>query len=239
MSTGEPRPRFYIGETLSASWHVFTAHFGVIFLGHLVINTLLSCAFTMPPFLWGFLLMGPLCYGLCHITLAAQRGEPVRLEDVFSGFHRFAPALFTGLGMLAIALGGLLIVAVPAILAAYLAWNTHSSAAFSLACGVGGALCLVPLCAAVVLYLPAFFFIHDDNMDARTAMTASRRMVMGNLGQWLNLWAGLSLLHLGGLALCCVGLFVATPWMFVALALAYDRERGVLRSQTPPAGPEE
>jgi uncharacterized membrane protein len=220
-----PRPEFRIGETLSVSWRFFADRFGVLFLGHLAINLIISTAFSVLPFVGGILLMGPMWYGLCQVSLAAVRGEPVKFEDIFAGFRCFQPTFIVGLLMTAFGLVGLTVVAVPAALATYVAWTTHARLIFSLTFGVGGALCLLPLCAVVVLYSPAFFFVYDHKMDAWAAMEASRKMVSGNLGQWLNLWVGLSILHLCGLLLCCVGLYVATPWMVVALALAYQREK--------------
>ena len=222
-------PKFRVGETLSVSWRFFVDHFGVLFLGHLALNFIVSTAFSIPPFLWGILLIGPMWYGLCQISLAAVRREPVKFEDIFAGFNCFMPTFLVGLLMTAFGLAGLIVVGVPAAFAIYVAWTIHSQLIISLTFGVGGALCLLPLCAVVVLYSPAFFFVYDYKMDAWAAMEASRRMVSNNLSQWLNLWVGLSLLHLGGLLLCCVGLYVATPWMVVALALAYQREKEMLQ----------
>jgi uncharacterized membrane protein len=86
-------------------------------------------------------------------------------------------------------------------------------------------LLLVPVCVVVFLYSPAFFILFDGETDALRAMAASRRMVWNNAGRWLGLWAVLSLLHVAGLLLCCVGIYVATPWMVVILAMAYEREK--------------
>jgi hypothetical protein len=55
-----PRPQFRIGETLSVSWRFFADHFGVLFLGHLAINLIVSTAFSVLPFVGGVLLMGPM-----------------------------------------------------------------------------------------------------------------------------------------------------------------------------------
>lgn len=227
MNGAEPRPVFRIGETLSASWRLFRAYFGVLFLGHLAINLIVSTAFSVLPPVGGVLLMGPMWYGLCRVSLAAVRGEPVRFEDIFAGFNRFRPTFLIGLYMMLIGLLGLVVTGGPAAFAIYKAWMTHSQMIFSFTCGAAGALCLIPLCAVVVLYSPAFFLVNDQEIEAWPAMEASRKMVSDNLAQWLNLWVGLSLLHLGGLLLCCVGLYVATPWMVVALALAYERERAI------------
>ncbi len=216
------KPAFPLGEMVSAAWRVFTDHFMLLFFGHLLINLILS---TGP----GFLIAGPLWYGLCAVALLAVRGLPATIDDLFSGFRRFLPTLVVGLLMTAFIIGGCLLLAVPTLLLALLPALTvsadQSAPLIVMILSVGLTLSLVPICVVLFFYTPAFFILFDGEPDALRAMTASRRMVWNNAGQWLGLWVVLSLLHVAGLLLCCVGMCLVTPWMIVVLAMAYEREK--------------
>jgi uncharacterized membrane protein len=212
------KPAFPLGEMVSAAWRVFTDHFMLLFFGHLLINLILSSG----P---GVLVVGPLWYGLCAVALLVVRGLPAKIDDLFSGFRIFPPTFVVGLLMIAFIVGGCLLLLVPAMLLSLLAWSTQSVPLFVVTLSVGMTLSLVPICVVLFLYTPAFFIMFDGEKDALRAMTASRRMVWDNAGQWLRLWAALSLLHVAGLLLCCVGMYVVTPWMVVVLAMGYEREK--------------
>ena len=212
------KPAFPLGEMVSAAWRVFTGHFMLLFFGHLLINLILSSG----P---GFFIVGPLWYGLCAVALLAVRGLPVKIDDLFSGFRSFLPTLVVGLLMTALILGACLLLAVPTVLATLLAWSTQSVPLTVITLSVGMTLSLVPICVVLFFYAPAFFILFDGETDPLKAMKASRKMVWNNAGQWLGLWAALSLLHVAGLLLCCVGIYVVTPWMVVVLAMAYQREK--------------
>ncbi len=206
------------GEMVSAGWRVFTEHFMLLFLGHLLINLILSSG----P---GFIIVGPLWFGLCVVALLAVRGLPVKIDDLFSGFQRFLSTFVVGLLMTALMLGGCLALAVPTLLATLAAWTTQCAPLVVMTFSAGMTLTLVPICVVLFFYSPAFFILFDGETDALRAMAASRRMVWNNAGQWLALWAVLSLLHVAGLLLCCVGIYLVTPWMVVVLAMAYEREK--------------
>lgn len=210
---------------LKESWRVFVSRFGPLFITHLVFNFVVSTAASTLCGVGGILLAGPMWYGLCRMALCAVRDEPTPYEDMFSGFRVFVPSCLMGAWMTVAGLAGMLVILSPTIAIAFRAFVQRAQTLFVLSTSIGGTLSLIPLCAAVVLYAPAFFFLHDGVLDARGALSASRRMVWRNLDSWLRLWVGLSILHLAGVLTCCVGLFIVTPWMVVALALAYEQER--------------
>lgn len=236
MSTGTRRAEFHMGEIIAVSWRVFAANFLILFLGHILFNVIVSVAGSVLPFIGSILLTGPMWYGLCVIALAGVRGAPVKWDDLFAGFQRFVPTCLVGAIMTLLGLACIIVLLVPAIAAIYLAWTTHNVVVFSITFSVSLTMCLVPACAIIVLYAPSFFFIHDCKMGAWEAMEASRIMVWNNLRSWLIVWAALSLLHLAGLLLCCVGILISTPWMIVALAIAYEREQLLALPETPDAG---
>jgi len=214
---------FPLGRMVSEGWRVFIDRFLLLFFGHLVINLIVSAG----P---GFLIAGPMWYGLCAVALLSVRGLPAKMDDLFSGFQCFLSTFVLGLLMAAFIIGGCMALAVPVALATLAAWFTQCVPLVVILFSVGMTLMLVPVCIVAFLYSPAFFILFDGETDALRAMAASRRMVWNNAGQWLALWAVLSLLHVGGLLLCCAGIYLVTPWMVVMLAMAYEREKAAAQA---------
>lgn len=214
------RAEFQLGAMIPAGWRVFTDHFLLLFLGHLLVNMIIGSG----P---GAFVAGPFWFGLSAVALQAARGLPATIDDLFSGFRRFVPTLVVGLLMLAMVTVAGLAIAVPTLLLAMAAFAAGSTPLFSITLSVGLTLSLLPVCAVLFLYSPAYFILFDGETDALRAMQASRRMVWANAGQWLNVWVALSLLHVAGLLLCCVGVYLVTPWMVVVLAMAYEQEKKV------------
>jgi uncharacterized membrane protein len=225
MAASGRNPTFDTIPLLKRSWDIFVSRFGPLFVAHLVFNLVVSSAASALCGVGGVILAGPLWYGLCRMALCAVRDEPTPYEDMFAGFRVFWPTFLVGAIMTLFAAAGAVVILAPTAAIASRAFVQRAETFFVLSTSVGGTLSLIPTCVVLVLYAPAFFFIHDRGLDARSAMEASRRMVCRNPGCWLRLWAGLSVLHLAGLLTCCLGLFIATPWMVVALALAYEHER--------------
>ena len=203
---------------IPAGWRVFTDRFALLFFGHLLVNLVIGSG----P---GVFVAGPFWFGLSAVALLAVRGLPATIDDLFSGFRRFVPTLLVGLLMLAMITVAGLAIAVPTLLLAMAAFAAGSTPLFSITLSVGLTLSLLPCCAVLFLYAPAYFILFDGETDALRAMQASRRMVWANAGQWLNVWVALSLLHVAGLLLCCVGVYLVTPWMVVVLAMAYEQEK--------------
>ncbi len=213
-------------QIVGASWHVLWKSFGLLFLAHFLFQILVSAAGSTIPVVGSVLLAGPLWFGCSKMSLAAVRGQTVAFEDLFDGFHRFPPTFFAGLLMTLIAMAGTIVLFVPLFLLTLLAIVTTQPQWVLIAVlSTGATLCLLPTCAVTILYAPTFFLLVDKDVSAWTAMEMSRKMVWGNWAQWVKLWVPLSILHLAGLLLCCVGIFVATPWMIVALAMTYELHR--------------
>lgn len=243
------RGKFGGWELVSLSWEIFSANFGILFVGHLLCWLIIQGAYST---FFGLILVGPLWCGLSLMALNAIRGQAITLEQLFSGFQKlFMPTMIITIithcmmfaSMIAVIIVGLFIgfftffgsfaaldFAIPETMGPVML--------FSVIMGYSTFLVLLflPALVLVVLYAPAFFIIIDQpHLEGWAAMEKSRKMVMGNWPRWRNLWIALSIVHLLGVLACCVGYFVVTPWMVVGLALAYERSREII---TPPELPQ-
>ncbi|MBI2432733.1 MAG: hypothetical protein HYV26_07680 [Candidatus Hydrogenedentes bacterium] len=219
------RVTFRTAELLSTSWQGFSRNFAVLFFSYLLFSLING---SIGPFL-----VGPLWYGLCLQSLNAARGELVTFEQFFAGFNKFLPTFAMGLLMSAACLAGFLVLIVPTCVLAYLVFDPYNRFPFILITSCGGAATLLPTVGVVLFYGPAVLFMHEYNLGMWDALEASRAMVWRNLKQWCELWAAITLLHLAGLLLCCVGAFFTTPWMIVGLAEGFRREQAALQAAKP------
>lgn len=138
------------------------------------------------------LIRGVCMGGLYFLLLKLIRGERARFGDAFAGFS---------LAFLPLFLAGL----VSGLLTA-----------------IGLLLCLVPgiyLAVAWVFTLP---LVIDKKLDFWPAMELSRKVVTRHWWVILGLLLVNFLVILVGLAVCCIGVYVALPVAFGALAYAYE-----------------
>lgn len=96
---------------------------------------------------------------------------------------------------------------------------------------IGMLCCIVPGIIVSILYLPAYLYMIDEGLDFWPAMEKSRTVVWENFGQWLLLMLAIMGLNLIGAVCCGVGLFITIPLTLVAIAKAYEIQRG---SAVPP-----
>lgn len=220
-----PRPVFATWELLTVSWQGYQASFGVLFFSHFLFNLISSAI--------GTLLLGTFWYGLSVQALHAARGEKVDFEQLFEGFQKFIPTLLWGIGLTVVCGGLFVIIGIPVVFIGYMLFDPSTQYLFSIAVSLGFGLAILPVLVVTVLYAPTMFFMIDQGMEIQQAMLASQHMVLGNLREWLRLWGVLALLHMAGLAMCCVGILFTTPWMAVALAEGYRREQQAVRHEPP------
>jgi uncharacterized membrane protein len=149
-------------------------------------------------------LMGPLWYGLSVMALRATREEKVAFGDCFVGFNRFAPTCFMGMLLLFLSTVPSMVLITMTTMAGFSLLVYDHFAAFVLVSAAGNTISLLPCCAAIMLYLPAFFIIHDYKYDFWPAMEASRKMVWTRFRYWSEIWVVLSIPHFILLALFLV-----------------------------------
>lgn len=140
--------------------------------------------------------------GLYYLLLKLIRGERAEFGDGFAGFSKAFLPLF-------------LVGLVSGLLTA-----------------VGVVLCILPGIYLAVAWLFAMPLVMDKQLDFWPAMEVSRKVV--NKHWWVLF--GLVLLNvlvvIVGLAVCCVGVYVAQPITFAALAYAYE---DIFGTKAPPA----
>jgi hypothetical protein len=152
------------------------------------------------------LIMGavPLLNGVCMggiywLCLKLIRGERTEFGDAFAGFS---------MGFLQLFLGGLV---------------------SSILIMLGMTLCLVPGIYLAVAWLLAFQLMIDQKLDFWPAMELSRKVITHHWWRFFGLVLLCAVVNLVGLLVCCVGVYIAQPVVFAALAYAYEDVFGANR----------
>jgi hypothetical protein len=153
------------------------------------------------------LLAGVCMGGLYYLLLKLIRGERAEFGDAFAGFS---------LAFLPLFLAGL----VSGLLTAF-----------------GLLLCLVPGIYLAVAWLFVFPLVIDQKLEFWDAMELSRRVVSRHWWTFLGFTLVSVLVVLVGVAALCIGVYVAQPVVFGALAFAYEDIFGRQRARTLPAIP--
>jgi hypothetical protein len=138
------------------------------------------------------LLRGICMGGLYFLLLKLIRGQRAQFGDAFAGFSLTPAQLF---------LAGL----VSGLLSA-----------------IGLLLCVVPGIYLIVAWVFALPLVIDKNLDFWPAMELSRKVVTRHWWVILGLLLVNLLVILAGLAVCCVGVYVALPVALGAIAYAYE-----------------
>jgi len=140
----------------------------------------------------GLLVSGPLMGGLYLFFLQKIRGQPVTIETAFAGFSNRFLHLFLG-SFVTFLLTGL------------------------------GFLCLIlPGIYLWVAWLFTLPLIVDKRLDFWSAMELSRKVVTRHWWKLLAFVIVLGLLHVAGLLVFCLGIFIAMPIATASLLYAYE-----------------
>ena len=102
-----PRDMLDVGALAKQSWALFTSKP----LEHIVASLIVIALGTVSL----GVLIGPLCVGQIRMIDRQRQGDDIRIEHVFSGFDRFAPAFLTTLIMLVAVSIGLVLLVVPGV----------------------------------------------------------------------------------------------------------------------------
>ena len=203
-----------------AAWRLFMSAPGTFALAGILFLLISSAV----PVL-GTLLAGPMWVGLCAMSLAAQRGEAVSLEQFFAPFTdaRASASWLFGLVLTAILvvssmLGlALLMVSFLHLLAQA---ETASALAFSAEVTTAFAITLLPLVLIAYFLFPAGFYIAAGERDCAVALRRGVSEVLRRRLFWSGFWGSMMLGHLLGMLACCVGLVIVLPWNCIAMGVA-------------------
>ena len=228
-------------ECLKEGWEMIKDQYW-LFLGITFVAMLVGSAFAI-------VLMGPMMCGIFLCFLQRMRGERVALDGLFKGFDYFGQSVIATLIQ---AIPSVLII-VPSYVIMIVATFVGSSSgstrereeamAFMVTMGMAAMFLAVILLSIILgmFFMFTFPLIVDRNLSGVDAIKTSMRACRANMKGVVGLVLLNTLLHFGGLLLCCVGSYFMLPVTFAAQAIAYRRvfpaiPAQILSSPPPPPG---
>ncbi len=221
---GEIRPTLIdLGDVFSRAWEIFKPQWGLC-LGVILLVWVISFAAGM---VLGLIpIVGPLAANLFGMWLGigqalfflkTARGQPAQVGDIFTGGPYFLSVLGGSILLALMILGAGLGCFFPPLLLG-LAIGQEAAVIFGL---LGGAVAIV-LCVYLALVFSQFYYlILDRNPGAVQALGLSRRITRGNRLTLFGIGLLCVLITLGGLLLCCVGMFVTTSYVMLLAPVIY------------------
>lgn len=195
------------------------------------------------------ILMGPMMCGLYLSFFKKRRGEPIELGTLFKGFDYFGPAVVATLlhviPILAIVIPAYIVFYVVFILSMTVQGNEPNPGAMLGLLGMFTMFWIVMFFVIIVISI-GFTFVYpllvDRKMAAIDAIKISFKAAMANFWRLLLLMILTGLLTIAGVVLCYVGVFLAFPVTYGALAMAYEQvfglaEPGDIVPNVPPPPP--
>ncbi len=230
MSPGEPFRRRAVQPTLcvKSGWELIKDQYW-LFVGMALITMILG---SMVPF---GILMGPMMCGVYLSLFQHRRGQRVEFGTLFRGFDYFGDSVVAALlHMIPVVLvlipfyvvlyGGLFLLGAsqpnrepdPASLIGFLA-----------VIFVFVLVMMILMILISLIFTFAYPLIVDRKMSGLEAVKLSARAAMANFWPLLGLLLLNGLLGVGGMLLCYVGVFLAIPVTFAAIAIAYEQVFGL------------
>ena len=231
-------------ECVKAGWALVKDQYW-LFVGMCLVGVLVGSAVPMG------ILLGPMMCGIHLAFLKKRRGEPIEFGTLFKGFDYFGPSVVATLlqmvPIIAIAIPAYFLFYVGLILsmAAQTSTNEPNPGAMLGMFVMFGVFWLVFL-ALIILVSIGFTFsyplIVDRKMQGFDAVKLSFKAAMPNFWRLLGMMMLTSLIGLGGILLCYVGMFLVFPISYAAIAAAYEQVFGLhnpseVVSDLPPPPP--
>jgi len=180
------------------------------------------------------ILMGPMMCGLYLAFFKRRRGEPIEFGILFKGFDYFAQSVIaTILHVIPI-----LIIVVPAYILFYVFFilsvavqgdEPNPGAMFGVLAMFG--LFWLVMFVVIIFLSIGFTFVYplivDRKLQAIDAIKWSFKAAIANFWRLLGLMLLTGLIAVGGVLLCYVGMFLAFPITYGALAIAYEQVFGL------------
>ena len=230
-------------ECINRAWALVKDQYW-LFVGMCAIAILIGSAIPLG------ILMGPMMCGLYLSFFKKRRGEPIELGTMFKGFDYFGPAVVATL----LHVIPILIIVVPAYIVFYVFFIISMTAQGGGEPNPGAMLALMGMFTlfwlvmflVIVIVSIGFAFVYpllvDRKMPAIDAIKLSFKAALANFWRLLLLMFLTSLITIGGVLLCYVGMFLAFPVTYGALAMAYEQvfglaEPGDIAPNVPPPPP--
>ena len=241
-------PDFRVGvvapvECLKEGWETLKDRYW-LFLGITLVAMLIGGAVPL-------VLIGPMMCGLYLTLLKTRRGEQVEFGTMFKGFDFFGQSLIATL----LHIVPILVIVIPAYLFFYVSMivsmaaqggsSDPNPAAMLGIMGAFGVFWLVVMVVVIVIsvgFMFAYPLIVDRKLQGFDAVKLSFKGALANFWRLLGMSILTSLLSIGGILLCYVGMFLVFPIVYASIAAAYEQVYGLagpndIHENLPPPPP--
>lgn len=229
-------------ECINRAWVLVKDQYW-LFVGMTAIAVLIGSAIPLG------ILMGPMMCGLYLSFFHKRRGERIELNTLFKGFDYFGPSVVATL----LHVIPILAIVIPAYIGFYVVFivsmaaqgNEPNPGAMLGLLGMFTMFWIVMFFVIIIISI-GFTFVYpllvDRKMAALDAIKVSFKAAMANFWRLLLLMILTGLLSIAGVVLCYVGVFLAFPVTYGALAMAYEQvfglaEPGDIAPNVPPPPP--
>ena len=214
-------------ECINRAWVLVKDQYW-LFVGMTAIAVLIGSAVPLG------ILMGPMMCGLYLSFFNKRRRQPIELGTLFKGFDYFGPSvvatLLHVLPILAIVVPAYIVFYVVFILSMTVQGDEPNPGAMLGLMGMFTLFWIVMFFVIIVISI-GFTFVYpllvDRKMGALDAIKLSFKAALANFWRLLLLMILTGLLSIAGVVLCYVGVFLAFPVTYGALAMAYEQVFGL------------
>ncbi|HEV8426818.1 MAG TPA: hypothetical protein VGQ41_02825 [Pyrinomonadaceae bacterium] len=183
------------------------------------------------------ILLGPMMCGLYMSFFKLRRGEPVEFGTMFKGFDFFAPSLIATLlhvvPILAIVIPAYFFFYITMIVSMAAQGGSEPNPAAFLGIMIGFGIFWIVVMIVIIIISIGFTFAYplivDRKLQGFDAVKISFRGAMANFWRLFLMSILNSLLTIGGLLLCYVGMFLVFPIVYASIAVAYEKVFGLAR----------
>ena len=194
------------------------------------------------------ILMGPMMAGFYVVLFAVRRREPIEFSMLFKGFDFFAPSLVATLlhmlPVIAIIIPTYFLFYVSLFVAVAAQGESQNPAGVFgvfLTFGIVIVVIFVLIMIISVGFAFAYPLIVDRRLGGLDAVKLSFKAAMANFWRLLGLLLLNGVMVTVGMAFCIVGMFLALPITYAAIAAAYEQVFGLAHareeSNLPPPPP--
>lgn len=226
-------------ECIKAGWNLIKSQYW-LFVGMALVGMIIGSVVPLG------ILMGPMMCGIYLALFKTRRGEPIEFGMLFKGFDYFGDAVIaTLLHMIPV-----LIIFVPSYLLFYVGifmmvprngGEPDPGALF----GFLGFMLIFWLVIMAVLTVISVVFTFAYPLIVDRRMSGLNAVKLSIRAAWANFWRLLGMLLLSGLLvfasvfLCYIGIFLAMPIYYAAIATAYEQVFGLgeVQPNVPPPPP--
>jgi uncharacterized membrane protein len=218
---------------LKSGWVLIKDHYW-LFVGMSAVGILIG---SLVPF---GILFGPMMCGIYLSLFQLRRGRLVEFGNLFKGFDYFGESIIVTL----IHLIPLVMILIPFYVVLYGGMffimsrqgaepDPASLFGFFAVVILFGFLMIVAMIVISVIFTFAYPLIVDRKLPGLEAVKLSAKAALANFWPLLGLLLLSGVITFAGVLLCYIGMFLAFPITFAAMAMAYEQVFGLSEAQSP------